>query len=1192
MKKALIFAGLAAATLSFVGCNKEADIAVKDAKPFQVVLNTSETRTAIDPDNTLMTVWAEGDQINVFHAEAGTTDYKHDTPYADNTGHPYTISDVGNGVFSGTLMGGDLEEGKSYDWYFYYPYNTYLKSPVNESDARLYIGGRSDKPQTQQGYDSRLHLAGGTSAACFPLYGIAKDVPSGTQPAAVMKPIASAIRINVVNGTSKGITIDEVEFTAPEAIVGNFFISFDKEPLAIAPYESQASATASLKVNGPTVLAAGATAAFYMGIKPFTAKANDVLSIKVKVGDTLFEKSLTLPSTVEFKSGSIKSLNVTYTGGEQIQGSTLEEIAAMENGADVQTQEVLVVGKYARGIMLGQNGTFLLAFNNAGVTGAVGDIVTVSGKVGEYAGLKQITNPEVSVVSSGNEVELPDPKVITDSFDEYASDKIEMIQYTGTLSASGSYYNVIVAGATKKGSIQYPIDTEAMAALNGKAITATGFFTGFTGSGAYLNMMSTSVEEAAVNIFNVAPQQVNVAADATSTQITVTGNVDWTAEASDGATIDPASGTGDGTITVTFPVNTDTENTKEYTVFVRTEAEGVNDEFAVEITQAKADASGVTTVSTTMEAYAKAHECTISEGQNVTNYKELKLDDVVTMSTTGEGNCGSFWFVTGTQWRLYQNKGGNVVVSLASGYKLKSVSFVYDVTNTGTLKDAAGVVVASGDVYETDASTVEFTVGNTGSATNGQVRITEVTIKYEQGQGTTPTLVDPTIDVPSTLTVVKGETSTINVTTNSNGAKTWASSDETVATVDNNGVVTGVKAGTATVTLSIAATSAYNAGIAQVAVTVTEPVVGGSTVSMTMDKYVEDHGCTVSSGNDATLYPTLQLNESVRLSTTGAPNCGSFWNTSSSNTTKQWRLYQKQGGNAIVTVANGCELVSVKLTYVTSNNGILLDAAGNKVASDAIQTVSGSSVTFTVGNTGDSDNGQVRVTAVEVVYTGNGTTFPDTPQTEITTSISMPGNKSVYIGETVELGATSNVTSATITYESENPAIATVNASGVVTGVAEGTVKVYARIAAVPGEYTAAERYCNVTVSKKPEQSDNADLFIFSELGYANAADIAKVEGTNVTLLFAKGEGTNGPKYYDSGTAVRMYSKNTLNISSAKTIKKVEFSCVADYGINDATTFSAGSCTDGVWEGSSKSIDILNGSDKQIRIVSIKVTYE
>ena len=44
MKKALFFAGLAAAALSFVGCNKEADFAVNGA-PFEIVLNTADTRT-------------------------------------------------------------------------------------------------------------------------------------------------------------------------------------------------------------------------------------------------------------------------------------------------------------------------------------------------------------------------------------------------------------------------------------------------------------------------------------------------------------------------------------------------------------------------------------------------------------------------------------------------------------------------------------------------------------------------------------------------------------------------------------------------------------------------------------------------------------------------------------------------------------------------------------------------------------------------------------------------------------------------------------------------------------------------------------------------------------------------------------------------------------------------------------------
>ena len=46
MKKALFFAGLAAASLLFVGCNKEADLAGNGAKPFQVTLGFDETRTA------------------------------------------------------------------------------------------------------------------------------------------------------------------------------------------------------------------------------------------------------------------------------------------------------------------------------------------------------------------------------------------------------------------------------------------------------------------------------------------------------------------------------------------------------------------------------------------------------------------------------------------------------------------------------------------------------------------------------------------------------------------------------------------------------------------------------------------------------------------------------------------------------------------------------------------------------------------------------------------------------------------------------------------------------------------------------------------------------------------------------------------------------------------------------------------
>ena len=569
MKKVLFFAGLAAAVLSLAGCNREADFFGRSGRKMQIVLTDAATRTVNDG---LATKWVDGDALNVFYAPAGTTDYSENTKFE--------VDDAASNHATGTA---DLT-AKAYDWYLLYPYDSHIKTPASTNSGYVTIGCRSDKTQTQAGLDDMAHLAG----ANLPVYGVAKNVSSTVTPEVAMKQVASVVAVNLTNATDKALKVDAVSFAGPEDIVGTFYLDFTGEELAfVSSGANYVSKTATLDVAGEETIAAGASAKFYIAIKPFAAKANDVLTVKIHSGELIFEKPLTLPSAVEFKSGVIKQLNVSYTGGSEIPAYTLEEIAAMDKDTDIQTAEVLVVAKYARGVMLAQDGFYLLAFDNAGVNAAIGDIVTISGKVGEYAGLKQIASPVVELVSSDNEVVLPEPKVL-DGLDEYSSDKVELIQYSGTLAVSGNYFNVKVDGSTRQGSIQYPLDADALKALDKKPITATGFFTGITGSDKYVNMMSTSVVEQEGNLFDVTPSQINVAASATTATINVTGNVDWTAEASDGASVDPASGNGDGTITVSFPANEDPENTKEYTVFVRTEAEGVNDEFEVNITQGKA----------------------------------------------------------------------------------------------------------------------------------------------------------------------------------------------------------------------------------------------------------------------------------------------------------------------------------------------------------------------------------------------------------------------------------------------------------------------------------------------------------------------------------------------------------------------------------------------------------------------------
>lgn len=568
MKKVLFFAGLAAAVLSLAGCNREADFFGRSGRKMQIVLTDAATRTVNDG---LATKWVDGDALNVFYAPAGTAEYSENSKF--------TVDDAAANHATGTA---ELT-ADAYDWYLLYPYDSHVKTPANTNAGYLTLGSASNKTQTQAGLDDMAHLAG----ANMPVYGVAKNVAATAVPEVAMKQVASVVAINVTNATDAPLTVSSVSFTAPEDIIGTYYIDFSGDELAFkGSGDNYVSKTATLDVTGDEAIAAGASAKFYIAVKPFAAKANDELAVKVYSGEQFFEKTLTLPSAVEFKSGVIKQLNVSYTGGSEVPAYTLEEIAAMNKDADVQTDEVLVVAKYARGVMLAQNGFYLLAFDNAGVNAAIGDIVTVTGKVGEYAGLKQIASPAVEVISSDNEVVLPDPKVL-EGIDEYSSDKVELIQYSGTLAVSGSYFNVNVDGSTRQGSIQYPLDADALKALDKKPIVATGFFTGITSS-KYVNMMSTSVVEQEGNVFDVTPTQINVAAGATSTEINVTGNVAWTAEASDGATVSPTSGTGAGTITVSFAANEDPENTKEYTVFVRTEAEGVNDEFEINITQAKA----------------------------------------------------------------------------------------------------------------------------------------------------------------------------------------------------------------------------------------------------------------------------------------------------------------------------------------------------------------------------------------------------------------------------------------------------------------------------------------------------------------------------------------------------------------------------------------------------------------------------
>lgn len=285
------------ASLVLASCNSK-EIATPDGGssesgiPFEV--STVITKTANDG---LQTNWASGDAINLFHAEAGTT-----SSYTSDG--KFTVDKALTGVFSGELAKA-LEEGNSYDWYAFYPYDDYNKTPAGVSkDTFGYttVGGTS---QTQTGNNSRAHLAG---TNC-PLYGVVKTVLSSDKPAFVMNQLVSVVAVNVTNTLADAITVSNVSFTSTEDIVGAYYIDFSGEtPKYTSRGGSYVSETAELIVKDGASIAQNESATFYIAIKPHTAGSGNTLKISVNG----IEKTLTLTKDVTFEAGYIKTVKYSY----------------------------------------------------------------------------------------------------------------------------------------------------------------------------------------------------------------------------------------------------------------------------------------------------------------------------------------------------------------------------------------------------------------------------------------------------------------------------------------------------------------------------------------------------------------------------------------------------------------------------------------------------------------------------------------------------------------------------------------------------------------------------------------------------------------------------------------------------------------------------------------------------------------
>lgn len=224
--------------------------------------------------------------------------------------------------------------------------------------------------------------------------------------------------------------------------------------------------------------------------------------------------TFTLDATTELainimnnKSGKGQSFlvdDVTLSAGESDgddteepeEPATVSTIAqVLEAGAGEATVKGTIIATYSRGFLVNDATGTILVYLGSDKGHKEGDVVTVSGTTSIYGGLLQFGAGSTVEASGTETVSHPTPATLTGAvLDEYlAAPTIKYVEYTGTLTINGNYYNVAVEGATTAiASIQYPKEG-VVSATTGSIVKVTGYTIG-TSSGKYVNTMATKVE--------------------------------------------------------------------------------------------------------------------------------------------------------------------------------------------------------------------------------------------------------------------------------------------------------------------------------------------------------------------------------------------------------------------------------------------------------------------------------------------------------------------------------------------------------------------------------------------------------------------------------------------------------------------------------------------------------------------------
>ena len=311
---------------------------------------------------------------------------------------------------------------------------------------------------------------------------------------------------------------------------------------------------------------------------------------------------------------------------------TIAEVIAGSVGATYTTQGQ-VVAINGRSFLIQDNSGKILVYlgwkDNKPVvdySATIGQTVKVTGKTTTYSKLVQFSETDLVIekVSDGSFTQPTPEKFDGAAFDAYAAATpvIKYIEYSGTLTIDGYYYNIAVDGTDLQGSLAYPADGFVDASLNGQVVIVKGYTLGMTNQSKMLSTIAVSVEKdgdapAEPKITKLDPTSLSFAATDNAKTVTVT------AANADDCTIEAATDKSEqfttsvkGMVVTVTPKENTTEQAITATLTIKLMKDGAAvDTKTVAISQAGKSGSG-------------------GDGQQIT----LTLDDIIAIG----GESGTY----------------------------------------------------------------------------------------------------------------------------------------------------------------------------------------------------------------------------------------------------------------------------------------------------------------------------------------------------------------------------------------------------------------------------------------------------------------------------------------------------------------------------------------------------------------------